>query len=88
MAYTPEQIENLKLITCRNCIHSKCGSENVNKCSLDDLRCSINDQSIRLLSSNPNSSCPKNYFSFLNTEKFKPGFKILETMGGGCGCGG
>lgn len=64
--------KTLKLNVCSTCIHSKCNSGALNKCSNDELVCAQSSEEINKML-NKGIACPKGYWSF--------------TTGPSCGCG-
>lgn len=75
--YTPVQIKNLRLNTCRNCIYSACNDNGnlSNKCNIDTLVCTKdknllgNNKSVVSKANNLNDTCPMGYWDFTNATK-------------------
>lgn len=79
--YSQEQQRQIRLDTCTKCILAKCNGNESNKCNINSLVCSLDNQSIITKTNNLSSVCKKGYWDTTNATK-----KIQVSTG--CGCGG
>lgn len=79
--YSQEEQKSIRLSTCKGCILAKCNGNESNKCNINSLVCTLDNQLIVQKANNVNSVCKKGYWDSTNATK-----QIKVTTG--CGCGG
>lgn len=81
--YSDDQIRQLRLKICERCIYSSCNGNLSNKCNINELVCT-RDNNISILNktSNISNTCPLQYWAFTNSKR------PIAFRSYGCGCGG
>lgn len=82
--YSPQEQANLRLEICKKCTFSACNGNQTNKCNVDEMICTQdNNQLVILKTQNMNSVCPMKFWDLTNATKTT----YAPSPGKGCGCG-
>lgn len=81
-AYTFEEKKKMRLDICKQCIFISCNGNNTNKCDINAMICTKDNENIIIKTNDATSTCKMDYWSLSN--------KTLDgyvPSGKGCGCG-
>lgn len=78
--YSQEEQRALRFKTCQSCTLSACNGNQSNKCNVDSLVCTLDNQNIRIKAFNLSNKCARGFWDNTNATK-------SVYVAPSCGCG-